>query len=84
VYSFWFTGGGGHSIAFYRSGSSGLLGGGHIYAFDPNLGEFKMSLNEFSKWLSQLIVHYGQHFTPINQHAMKSATPGTYNLRGVA
>jgi len=83
VYSFWFAGGGGHSIAFYRSGGTGALSGGHVWAYDPNLGEFKMKPKEFSDWLGRFIAHYQQYFPQVAKHAMKQAAAQKFSLSGV-
>lgn len=69
VYSFWFKSGGAHSIAFYRSGATF---GGHVYAFDPNFGEYKMGKSEFGDWLSSaLITYYFGHYGTINKHELR-------------
>ena len=78
VLTFWFTKGGGHSIALYRSGA--LLGAGHAIAFDPNLGEYNMEPNYFGTWLRSFFKHYDTYFTAtaglVNTAAMKAAHKG--------
>ncbi|RTL30413.1 MAG: hypothetical protein EKK47_10850 [Burkholderiales bacterium] len=67
LYSFWFSGGGAHTIAFYRSGKKF---GGHIYAFDPNYGEYKMEKSQLSAWLTGVIGTLYSGYGDITRHRL--------------
>ncbi len=45
-----------HCIAFWRSGKDTWHPSGHIYAFDPNIGEFKGDKNTFPSWFSNFLM----------------------------
>jgi hypothetical protein len=52
----------GHSIAFWRSGEETWHPSGHIYAFDPNSGEFRFDQSDFDSWFSNLQTDYKKMF----------------------
>jgi hypothetical protein len=65
-----------HAVAFWRSGEQGLLPSGHVYFFDPNVGEFKGNKGEVSSWLSLFIQqHYGSINWSYILHCVKAAEP---------
>lgn len=51
IYTFRWPGIGAHSIGVYRSGY-GITG--HVYVFEPNLGEYKMDKWTFPMWVRNL------------------------------
>ena len=68
VYTFRFAGGGAHSIAFYRSGATF---GGHLYAMDPNLGEYKMGKGQLMQWVRWLDLIKYSAFGAITSHQLR-------------
>lgn len=74
LYSFWFSNGGAHTIAFYRSGKSI---GGHVYAFDPNYGEYKMQKSQLIGWLTGFINVVYANFGTITRHRLTYVSPYT-------
>lgn len=72
VHSFWFRknnqDNGAHSIAYYRSGATF---GGHIYVFDPNYGEYKMSKSQFVRWLDEVLTPLYKPFGKIDSHQLR-------------
>jgi hypothetical protein len=67
LYSFWFSGGGAHTIAFYRSGKRF---GGHIYVFDPNYGEYKMEKSQLATWLTGVTGPLYSGYGDITRHRL--------------
>jgi hypothetical protein len=53
-----------HTIAFWRSGEDKWHNqSGHIYAFDPNYGEYRGNKSEFSNWFSNFLMpQYANNF----------------------
>jgi hypothetical protein len=54
----YFLGGGGHALAFWRSGTTGKLFSrfsGHTYFFDPNLGCFKGDTSDAASWVQEVM-----------------------------
>lgn len=76
--STWMAGGGAHAVAWYVShgnwGMGGLLGGRHVYLFDPNCGEFRMREGELNRFLGLYLEDVKDAFAP---HLF----PMTYSLR---
>ena len=68
VYSFWFSGGGAHSIGVYRSGAKW---GGHIYVLEPNFGEYKMKKSQFVNWLTGFLAPSYAAFGNITSHQLR-------------
>ena len=74
LYSFWFAGGA-HTIAFHRGVSGGCFGwcfGSHIYAFDPNYGEYAIPRSRLISWINGFIAPtYGA----ITKHKLSYLVP---------
>jgi hypothetical protein len=75
IYSFWFTGsvvgaeGGAHTIAFYANKAGGST---VVNLFDPNFGEFLVTIAEFSLLMGELMTRYG----PGKNQILRSAVSG--------
>lgn len=67
LYSFWFSGGGAHTIGIYRSGKRF---GGHVYVFEPNFGEYKMDKSRLIGWLQDFIRVQYSGFGDIDRHRL--------------
>ena len=74
VHSFWFKkdkkDNGAHSIGLYRSGATF---GGHIYVFDPNYGEYKMSKSQLQRWYDEVLAPLYKPFGTIASTRLSSA-----------
>lgn len=79
--SFDFVGGGAHATCCYKSGGKILGMGSHLYAFDPNFGEFKVKggeIKEFYRALFSRDHNYRNKKGELSRHTIRSVT-----LRGV-
>lgn len=74
----WKPGGGAHAVAWYVShgtwGIGGLMGGRHIYLFDPNCGEYRMQEGDLNTFLGSYLEDVKDAFAP---HLF----PMTFSLR---
>ncbi len=61
--SFRFVGGSGHATCCYKSGGKVMGIGSHLYAFDPNFGEFKCSGGDIRAFYRALFSRYHNHKT---------------------
>ena len=79
IYSFWFAGsivgaeGGAHSVAFFCVQHNVTTA---IHFFDPNFGEFLMTLQEFDGFWQELVATYGSMKNHWLREAFASAATG--------
>ncbi|MBM3548556.1 MAG: hypothetical protein FJX54_16530 [Alphaproteobacteria bacterium] len=79
--SFSFKGGGGHATCCYKSGGKLLGIGSHLYAFDPNFGEYKVDGGQVKTFYRTLFSRYHNYRGKdgkLNRHTINQVT-----IRGV-
>lgn len=79
VYSFWFTGGEGHSIGVYRPARNRIFPG-YVHVFEPNYGEYRMKKSRFAAWIRWIQRQY--NFGAVNRNELRHLS--LYNAPVVA